>query len=176
MSTNDVDGENTAAVSTEDLLWAVGQGSMCAFGQLYNELAPAVMGVVLAVVGHREQAEDVVLAVFVELWRSARSYRGRQSALLPLVVASAHRRAVDHVRTNGHRSCDQRGLGGVEHETSTGQQLSLELLSKQEREAVVLAYYGACTYREVAEILDIPAGVAARRIRSGLRRIRRSAD
>lgn len=43
----------------------------------------------------------------------------------------------------------------------------LGALAAGEREAIVLAYFGGHTYREVAVVLDQPEGTIKSRIRSG---------
>jgi RNA polymerase sigma-70 factor (ECF subfamily) len=48
----------------------------------------------------------------------------------------------------------------------------LESLTGVQREAVTLAYYGAYTYREVAELLEMGLSTIKTRMRDGLIRMR----
>jgi RNA polymerase sigma-70 factor (ECF subfamily) len=50
---------------------------------------------------------------------------------------------------------------------------AVDALPEEQRAAVLLAYYDAQTYRQVATTLDIPEGTAKSRLRLGLRRIAR---
>jgi RNA polymerase sigma-70 factor (ECF subfamily) len=51
-------------------------------------------------------------------------------------------------------------------------QRCLTSLTELQRECVGLAYYSGYTYREVAELLEVPAGTVKTRMRDGLIRLR----
>ena len=62
------------------------------------------------------------------------------------------------------------GLGSVDDREQVKD--ALEQLSDMQREAIVLAYFGGRTYREVALELGVPEGTAKTRLRDGLLRLR----
>ncbi|MFI7002026.1 sigma factor-like helix-turn-helix DNA-binding protein [Nocardia sp. NPDC050175] len=165
----------------ETLMDALAAGDRHALGLRYDQLAPVVSGVVMAVVGDRAQSEIIVLEVFAELGHTARQYRRAKDGLLARVVAAAHRRAVEQVRATRAAACresnggDTRARSGTAIENRIGQQIPKRMLELPvpERHAVVLAYYGAYTYQEIAEILGIPLETTINRIRSGLLQLRR---
>jgi RNA polymerase sigma-70 factor (ECF subfamily) len=48
---------------------------------------------------------------------------------------------------------------------------ALATLSELEREAIMLAYFGGYTYRDVAVMLDVAEGTIKSRIRAGLHKL-----
>ena len=170
----------------EGLLALVAGGDEPAFAELYRRVAPAVFGLVTKVVRNPAQAEEVTQEVFVELWRTAPRFDPARGTARSWIMTCAHRRAVDRVRS-AERAARRDDLAGrrdqgrpydevVEQvETSLEREhvrRSLGVLTDLQREAVVLAYYGGYTHREIAELLGVPSGTVKTRLRDGLIRLR----
>jgi RNA polymerase sigma-70 factor (ECF subfamily) len=170
----------------ERLLALVARGDEQAFAELYQRVAAAVFGLVSKVVRNPAQSEEVTQEVFVELWRTAARFDPGRGTARSWIMTCAHRRAVDRVRSaeSAARRDDlagRRDLGRpydevaervettLEHERV---RRSLDALTDLQREAVVLAYYGGHTHREIAELLGVPSGTVKTRLRDGLIRLR----
>ena len=63
---------------------------------------------------------------------------------------------------------EQQAIDGLSSEALAE---ALGTLSEGEREAIVLAYFGGHSYREVAVRLDLPEGTVKSRIRLGLAKL-----
>ena len=169
--------------SLDRLLALVARGDEQAFAELYQRVAPAVFGLVSKVVRNPAQSEEVTQEVFVELWRTASRFDPARGTARSWIMTCAHRRAVDRVRS-AERAARRDDLAGrrdqgrpydevVEQvETSLHVRRGLEALTELQREAVVLAYYGGYTHREISELLGVPSGTVKTRLRDGLIRLR----
>ncbi len=178
-------GLPSGQTTTEDLLAQVARGDRRAFSELYDRTARQVYGLVRRVVRDPTIAEEVSQEVFVEVWRTAPRFDPDRGAVLTWILTMAHRRAVDRVRSEeAARSRDDR-VGRMEtpNTEDVGSTVESRLeaervrralggLSDIQREAIELAYYGGLTYREVAELLDVPLGTVKTRIRDGLIHLR----
>ena len=170
----------------EGLLALVARGDEQAFAELYQRVAPAVFGLVSKVVRNPAQSEEVTQEVFVELWRTASRFDPARGTARSWIMTCAHRRAVDRVRSaeSAARRDDlagRRDQGRPYDEVVEQVEASLErehvrrgleALTDLQREAVVLAYYGGYTHREIAELLGVPSGTVKTRLRDGLIRLR----
>jgi RNA polymerase sigma-70 factor, ECF subfamily len=173
-------------VSLERLLGLVGRGEEQAFAELYRRVAPAVFGLVGKVVRNPSQAEEVTQEVFVELWRTAARFDPARGTARSWVMTCAHRRAVDRVRSSesaarrddlAGRRDQGRPYDEVVEQVEAGLEREhvrrgLEALTELQREALVLAYYGGYTHREISELLGVPSGTVKTRLRDGLLRLR----
>jgi RNA polymerase sigma-70 factor (ECF subfamily) len=170
----------------ERLLALVAGGSEEAFTELYEEVAPAVFGLVGRVVRNPAQAEEVTQEAFVELWRTASRFDPARGTARSWIMTYAHRRAVDRVRS-AERAARRDDLAGRRDQGRPYDQVaeqveatlereqvrrSLDALTDLQREAVVLAYYGGYTHREISELLGVPSGTVKTRLRNGLLRLR----
>lgn len=175
-----------AAAPLDDLLVLVSRGDQEAFKAFYDQLAGAVFGLVRRVVRDPAQSEEVTQEVLVEVWRTASRFDPERGSARSWVLAMAHHRAVDRVRSaqsasdrddRAGRHAQQRPYDEVAERVETRLEQEqvrrgLTTLTELQREAVTLAYYGGYTYREVAELLDVPLGTVKTRLRDGLIRLR----
>ncbi len=173
------DGDQLAA-----LMASVAAGDQSAFAQLYEQVAPAVVGLARRIVRNYPLADEVAQEALVQVWRQAERYDPRCGSVRAWVFTIAHRRAVDAVRREERRRVNERTAEPPASGRDIADQLcdaaavksALAAVSPTQREAIVLAYLGGLRYREVAERLDVPLSTVKTRVRDGLRSLQRSAE
>jgi RNA polymerase sigma-70 factor (ECF subfamily) len=176
-------------VTADALLQQTARGDQEAFAALYDQLAGRVYGLVRRVLRDPAQSEEVTQEVFVEIWRGAPRFDSRRGGALGWILTVAHRRAVDRVRSAQATADRERRVAVLDarnddqgyDEVSEQVEIRLEHerlrdclrgLTELQRESINLAYYRGYTYREVAELLDVPLGTVKTRMRDGLVRLR----
>ena len=166
------------------LLASVARGDQAAFESVYDQLAGPVYGLVRKVLRDPAQSEEVAQEVMLDVWRTASRFDAGRGSAVAWVMTIAHRRAVDRVRSESASTQREQKLapGPVSGddvaelvETALDRQRvrrCLGALTSLQAEAVKLAYYGGCTYPQVAELLGVALGTVKTRIRDGLIRLR----
>src|SRR4051794_23820150 len=95
-SDSDHDGTPLEALdSVESLLLRVADGDQRPFAELYDRIAPRVLGLIKRLLIDHSQSEEVAQEVFLEIWRTATRFDPQRGAALSWVLTMAHRRAVD---------------------------------------------------------------------------------
>lgn len=129
-------------------------------------------------------AEEVAQDTFLALWRRPGAFDPTRGSLQAFLGGIARNKAIDVVRKeeSARRTTDALMVQAEEPSIQVGQNEyveersemleALRELSEVQREAIVLAYFGGRTYREVATELGIPEGTAKTRLRDGLTRLR----
>jgi RNA polymerase sigma-70 factor (ECF subfamily) len=169
-----------------ELLRSCGRGDEAAFARLYDVTSSRVFGLAVRVVRDPAQAEEVAQEAFLEIWRTSGRFDPAKGSPLGWLLTIAHRKAVDRVRSA--EAATRRDTAyhhqnqPVEHdstaEAATGSlearrvRDALASLTRAQREALELAYFGGYTHTEVAAMLELPVGTAKTRIRDGLIRLR----
>jgi len=168
----------------DDLLTAVARGNERAYDAVYDLTSDWVLGVTRKILRDPAQAEEVMQEVMLEVWRLASRFDPARGSGTSWVMTLAHRRAVDRVRSErSHAMRELRAARAVidYDDVTEAVEASLDAqrvqrcvasLTPLQRECVSLAYYGGYTYREVAELLGVPAGTVKTRMRDGLIRLR----
>jgi len=170
--------------SLDELLVDVGRGDEKAFEQVYDQLAPAVVGLARRVVRDPARAEEIAQEVFLSVWRQATRFEPAKGSARTWLMTLTHRRAVDVVRSAAastrrdtaaaaedvpYDSVSEQATARIE-----GQQVRqcLGALTELQREAVTLAYFEGYTYPEVATLLQANVSTVKTRMRDGLIRLR----
>src|SRR5262249_22741372 len=69
-----------------------------ALGELYDHLAPWVLGLADRILGDADEAEDVLSDVFVQVWARIHQHDSSRGPLVPWVLSIARNRALDVLR------------------------------------------------------------------------------
>jgi RNA polymerase sigma-70 factor, ECF subfamily len=180
------DGGAVADSALEAVVSRVARGDEAAFEELFRRTAGSVLGLVRRVLRDPAQSEEVAQEVMVEVWRSATRFDPSRGSATSWIMTMAHARAVDRVRSAQSARDREERVGRREtvreyDEVAEEVEVRMEQqavrsclggLTDLQRESVQLAYYGGYTYREVAELLDVPLGTVKTRLRDGLIRLR----
>jgi RNA polymerase sigma-70 factor, ECF subfamily len=171
--------------SDVSLIARIAVGDDRALGMVYERYSPLVYGLARRVTASSAQAEEITQEVFVYLWQNPDRFDSDRGTLRAFLGALAHRRSVDEVRRNTRRAAREDRVGsdatnlelleigdGIERSQAAERvRAAVSSLPEQQREAVLLAYFGGCTFREVAQRLGIPEGTAKSRLRLGLSKL-----
>jgi RNA polymerase sigma-70 factor (ECF subfamily) len=172
-------------VSDAALVVSIGRYHEDALAEVYRRHAGAVFALARRLLADRTLAEEIVQEVFLRLWNDPDRFDPDRGSLRSYLLAQCHGRSVDLIRSeSSRRRREEKELTlaaeagyDLEHEVwdmavADRVKSTLKTLPEGEREAVLLAYFGGHTYREVADLLGTPEGTVKSRIRSGLKRMR----
>jgi RNA polymerase sigma-70 factor (ECF subfamily) len=172
-------------VSDAQLVTSIARYSEVALAEAYRRHGGAVYGLAKRVLNNPTEAEDVTQEVFLRLWNQPDRFDADRGSLRSYLLAQAHARAVDAVRSSNSRRLREAREAmrtaeagyDMQHEVwdlAVADQVSdaMGALPEEERRAIELAYFDGHTYREVAQLLEQPEGTVKSRIRNGMRRMR----
>ncbi|MEO8585176.1 MAG: sigma-70 family RNA polymerase sigma factor [Acidobacteriota bacterium] len=173
-----------------ELIARITKGDSAALDALYARYAAPVHSLVWKILQNAEEAEDVSLDVFWQVWRQAGRYDASRGAPPAWIFTVARSRAIDRLRAR-HRREDRTisfddpttNLDPLDEQAGPDQVASfrqtrdtvreaVKTLSPAQREAVELAFFKGLTHVEIAQKLNQPLGTIKTRIRQGLIRLR----
>lgn len=172
-----------------ELLQRVGQGDRQSFAALYDRFSGVLFSTAFRVLNDQEAAEDVLQDVFIQIWEKAPLYDPTRGKPITWAMTLTRNRAIDRLRSTLRRNRlqdeVQRESETFEHfdnrtsfdaaesgEKSKLVREAVQNLSKDQREAIELAFFSSLTHEEIAERLNEPLGTIKARIRRGMVRLR----
>lgn len=164
-----------------------------AFERLYGEHARGVFGVACRVLGDATRAQDVVQDVFLGLWHEPARFDASRGPIGHYLRMRARSTALDVWREDqvaNRAKTRLRGIargevGPVEARPVAAAELhagtavvrrELMRLPDEQREAIVLAYWGGLTAEQIAASSGTPLGTVKSRIRLGMIKLREKCE
>ena len=171
----------------DQLVELVAQQDAGALEALYDRYGRAAYSLARRILTEETLAQDVVQEVFLSLWRDARRFDAGRGTVATYLLSMTHHRAVDVVRREENlrrwRTSDE-GLelapdpkARVEDEVEASERraevrAALKDLPDPQRQALLLAYFGGYTQREVAALVGVPLGTVKTRMAAGMRKMK----
>lgn len=169
------------------LVRSVAARDEAALHALYARAHKPVYTLIVRMTANRETAEELTLDVFHDVWRRASGYEPAGGSVLGWIMNQARSRAIDRLRFDHRKKRVGTPPADAAHIADAadphdllafkqrGEALrgALTALTRDEREAIELAFFSELTYAEVATRLDVPLGTIKTRIRSGLQKLRK---
>ena len=174
------------ALEDAELLRKVADGDEAAVEALYNRYGRACFALARRILDDAQLAEDVVQQVFLALWQGS-GYDASRGAVSTWLLSVTHHKAVDSVRRESNRRKRLAGEQVLLETAAAGPgpddeawatlraertRDGLRGLPAEQREVLLLAYYGGYTQREIAEMTGLPLGTVKSRTLTAMRKLR----
>jgi RNA polymerase sigma-70 factor (ECF subfamily) len=167
------------------LLKAIAAKDEAALAQLYDRYRVILFGLLMRILNNREEAEDVLQELFLQVWRKAEDFDETRGRPFTWLVTLGRSRGIDRLRSLSSRErvaeagarempdqisdaasdafrSEQRGLVND----------ALAQLPDEQKRPLMLAYFDGLTQSEIATRLGAPLGTVKTRMRTGLIRLR----
>ena len=175
----------TAQISDVEVIHAIARGDEQALACLYDRYRVILFGQLLRILNSREEAEDVLQEVFLQVWRRAADFNELRGKPFTWLVTLSRSRGIDRLRSLAAR--DRVAKSSVIDPTTAVSDAvddafkseqrgivtrALKQLPEDQKIPLVLAYFEGLTQSEIAERLGAPLGTVKTRMRSGMIKLR----
>ncbi len=173
----------------KSLMECISNGDKNALEALYSRYSRPVYSLTIHMLRDPSAAEEVTQDTFFNVWRRAGSYKPDRGKVTSWLFSIAHNRAIDELRKRrreynrvqydvdlSNRPTESRSDDPMEYVTiqyeGTRLKSALMKLRPEQREVVVLAYFGGLTHSEISRRLDQPLGTVKTRMRLAMKKLR----
>ena len=178
-----------SALEDIQLMGSIRAGDREAFARLFDRHSPAVLGLLLRILGSRAESEEVLQDVFLQVWRQAGRYEPARATPRGWILVLARSRALDVVRSRESRrrresdlatdatqpaaEAAPAGTARIEEDERRRQVHSaLDRLPAEQRRCIELAFFEGLTQTQIANRLEAPLGTVKSRIHLGMNKLR----
>lgn len=174
-------------LEVSELVAQARKGSAEAYDELIRRYSTGLFGYVYRCVGNHADAEELLQDIFLRMVRGLRTYR-EQEKFKVWLYRLAHNRIVDHWRRRrpipmsdqsendpiGHAPGRETNpaVAADQAEQVDRLQQALEHLSPEQRETLLLRYFGGVRFEQIAKMTGCPIGTALARAHRGLAKLK----
>jgi RNA polymerase sigma-70 factor (ECF subfamily) len=168
-----------------ELLKAIAAKDDDALGQLYDRYRLILFGVLMRILNNREEAEDVLQEVFLQVWRRAADFDENRGRPFTWLVTLARSRGIDRLRSLASRErvaiaeanerpeeVSDAASDAIRSERVGVVNSALADLPEDQRRPLMLAYFEGLTQSEIATKLGVPLGTVKTRMRTAMMKLR----
>jgi RNA polymerase sigma-70 factor (ECF subfamily) len=164
-----------------------------ALAELYDRYARSIYALAWKSLGSVEESEEVVLDVFAQVWRSAKTFDPQRGKPMAWLFNIARSRVLDRLRKRQRQGKITEAIATateIDFPTSSVDPFedveiaerrdlirrALSTLPHEQRQAIEMAYYQGWSHQEIASATGISLGTIKTRIRLGLNKLRSAID
>lgn len=163
------------------LIAKISTGDEAAMASLYDTTVNRVYGMAMKIVMRPELAEEVVGDVYLQVWRKAGNYNAERAAPIGWLLMICRSRALDKLRReksatmNQYQDDEQRDFQDenikeplddmMSTEISEQVSAALQVLNKNQRQTLALAFYRGMSHQQISVYTDQPLGTVKSNIR-----------
>lgn len=164
-----------------ELIDRIKLGDKEALREIYSRFSQAVYNLAFRMLRDREDAEEVVQEIFLQVWNKAGTYERTRGAVSTWIINIARSRSIDKLRTLGYRDrnteLDEEKLNSNtdfsriledREEKKNVIEKALYGLPQNQRTVIELVYFDGFTHVEAAKELNEPVGTIKTRLRLGV--------
>ncbi len=169
----------------QELVARLRKGDKSAFMEIYARYSQIVFNLVLKILRSREETEEVVQEIFLQVWNKADSYDPARGAISTWIVNIARSRSIDKLRTLGYKrqtaELDEERMNSksdfsriIEDREESRKIIreALDSLPDNQKIAIEMVFFEGLTHIEAAERLNEPVGTIKTRIRLGVAKLK----
>ena len=162
------------------LVRSIAAGDRGCLGTLYDRHAPIMIGVGLRMLPTQVEVEDILHDVFLEVWRRAHTYDPNRASVRTWLLVRMRSRCLDRLKSAGYSrrrslDTDERSAAAEGPAAADRSRVrdAIHKLNLDQRNVLMLGYFGGLSSTEIAAELDIPVGTVKSRMAAAVRSLRR---
>ncbi len=149
-----------------------------------NVYGGLVWSLVRKMCSNKEEAEDVVQEIFIDIWKNAERFNETQASEVTFIAMIARRRLIDRLRKNKRQISVEaiedlitepsKSFSDQMHNSIEAKKVleAFTLLRPEQKKVLQLSIFHGLSHQEISELTGMPIGTVKSHARRGLMKVR----